>query len=114
MAARTELPCAAVKDHSRFLSDLHLNSIAVGQLVAEAARSLRIAPPREPTALANATVAEAAQALEELALLGRARSPTRSGRSRPASLPGSGLSRSRSRNARGRELSRPKHPGPGA
>jgi enediyne polyketide synthase len=70
VAARAELPPWAVKDDSRLLRDLHLSSIAVGQLVAEAARSLDVAPPIEPTAFANATVAEVAEALEELARTG--------------------------------------------
>ena len=74
VAARAELPCSSVKDDSRFLSDLHLNSIAVGQLVAEAARSLHVAPPIEPTAFANATVVDVARALADLARTNRGRS----------------------------------------
>jgi enediyne polyketide synthase len=70
VAARAELPPWAVKDDSRLLSDLHLSSIAVGQLVAETARSLDLAPPIEPTAFANATVAQVAEALEDLARTG--------------------------------------------
>src|SRR5262249_1467761 len=45
---------------------LHLNSIAVGQLVAEAARRLGLPSPAAPTDYAAATVAGIAQALEEL------------------------------------------------
>jgi enediyne polyketide synthase len=36
VAERAELPASAVRDESRMLSDLHLNSITVGQLVSEA------------------------------------------------------------------------------
>ncbi len=67
VAARAELPAVAVKDDSRMLSDLHLNSISVGQLVAEAARRLNLPPPVGLTDFANATVAKVAQALEQLA-----------------------------------------------
>lgn len=70
VAERAELPPSAVKDNNRLLSDLHLNSITVGQLVAEASRSLGLAPPVAPTHYADATVAEVAQALEELVQTG--------------------------------------------
>jgi enediyne polyketide synthase len=63
LAERAELPASAVKDDSRLLDDLHLNSITVAQLVAEAARHLRRRPPADPTIYANATLAEAAEAL---------------------------------------------------
>lgn len=64
VAARIELPAATVGDDHRMLDELHLNSITVGQLVAEAARSLGRAVPLSPTEYANATVAEIARALE--------------------------------------------------
>lgn len=64
VATRIELPAATVRDEHRMLDDLHLNSITVGQLVAEAARSLGRAVPLSPTEYANATVAEIARALE--------------------------------------------------
>lgn len=67
VAERAELPPEAVGDDSRLLSDLHLNSISVGQLVAEAARRLGLRPPASPTDYAQATVAEVARALEEQA-----------------------------------------------
>ena len=66
VALRTELPIAAIGDHHRFLSDLHLNSITVGQLVSEATRTLGLQAPSDPTAYANATLAEVAAALSEL------------------------------------------------
>lgn len=65
MAERAELPPTAIQDESRLLSDLHLNSISVGQLVAEAARRLGLKPPSSPTDYSRATVAEVAQALQE-------------------------------------------------
>jgi enediyne polyketide synthase len=67
VAARAELPASAVRDHDRLLSDLHLNSITVSQLIAEAARCRNLLPPVSPTDFANATVAQLAQALDDLA-----------------------------------------------
>jgi len=67
VASRAELPPEAVRDDSRLLSDLHLNSISVGQLVADAARRLGQQPPASPSDYANATVAEVVQALTERA-----------------------------------------------
>ncbi|HEV2851243.1 MAG TPA: SDR family NAD(P)-dependent oxidoreductase [Thermoanaerobaculia bacterium] len=72
VAERAELPPASVADDSRLLSDLHLNSISVGQLVVEASRRLGLRPPAAPTDYARATVAEVAQALEEQAPSGSA------------------------------------------
>jgi acyl transferase domain-containing protein len=69
VAARAELPASAVRDDSRLLSDLHLNSITVGQLVVEASRRLGLGPPASPTDYALATVAEVAAALAERARL---------------------------------------------
>lgn len=63
IAARAELPLEAVKPDSRMLDDLHLNSITVGQIVAEAARRMGVPPPLSPTDYADATVAAIAEAL---------------------------------------------------
>lgn len=65
VAERAELPLAAVGEESRLLSDLHLNSISVGQLVAEAARRLGLRPPTQVTDYARSTVAEVAAVLAE-------------------------------------------------
>lgn len=65
VAERSELPLAAVRDDSRLLSDLHLSSISVGQLVGEAARRLGLRPTAAPTDYAQASVAEIARSLEE-------------------------------------------------
>ncbi len=70
VAERAELPAAAVSDDSRMLSDLHLNSITVGQLVAEAAKRLGVPPLTGLTEFANATVGQIAQALAELSRSG--------------------------------------------
>jgi len=67
VAERLELPIATVEDESRLLDDLHLNSISVAQLVAEAARHLSVPPPPAPTHYANATLSEIAKALEAAA-----------------------------------------------
>jgi enediyne polyketide synthase len=63
VAERTELPVSTLRDDSRMLDDLHLNSITVAQLVAEASRRLNLAPPPAPTHYANSTLAEIAQTL---------------------------------------------------
>lgn len=69
VAQRTELPLAAIDDHHRFLSDLHLNSISVGQLISQTTQQLGLPAPLDPTAFANATLAEVAAALTELRTL---------------------------------------------
>lgn len=66
VAARAELPVSTVRDESRMLSDLHLNSITVGQLISEAAKQLDLPRVVGLTDFANASVAEIARALEEL------------------------------------------------
>lgn len=66
VAKQTELPPAAVREDHRLLGDLHLNSITVSQLVAEASRRLGLAAPTAPTDYARATVADVAKALEEI------------------------------------------------
>jgi enediyne polyketide synthase len=63
VAERLELPVTTIEDQSRLLDDLHLNSITVAQLVAEAARRLDLPPPPAPTHYANSTIAEIAEAL---------------------------------------------------
>lgn len=65
VAQRTELPPATVGKDSRLLSDLHLNSITVSELVLEAASQLGMSPPTSPTDFADATITEIAQALDE-------------------------------------------------
>lgn len=65
VAARAELPLDAVRDNDRLLGDLHLNSIAVGQLVAEAARHLQLTPPAALLDYSSVTLADLAQALNE-------------------------------------------------
>ena len=65
-AAHLELPVETVQSGSRLLGDLHLNSIAIGQLVGQAARRLNLAPPASPTEYAAATVGELADALDAM------------------------------------------------
>ncbi|HVF90428.1 MAG TPA: SDR family NAD(P)-dependent oxidoreductase [Blastocatellia bacterium] len=67
VAERAELPPSSVKDDSKLLSDLHLNSITVGQLITEAARRMGLRRPVSPTDYADASVGEIALALDELA-----------------------------------------------
>lgn len=70
VAQRTELPEAQLDAQWRLLDDLHMNSISVAELVAEASRCLAKSPPRAPTELANASLAELAERLEAAANLG--------------------------------------------
>lgn len=69
VAERAELPEETVRNTDRMLSDLHLNSITVGELVNEAARVLGLAASTTPTAYANASLVELAEALTERARL---------------------------------------------
>ncbi|HEU4324589.1 MAG TPA: type I polyketide synthase, partial [Roseiflexaceae bacterium] len=75
VAGRLEMPLEAVRPGDRLLSDLHLNSIAVGQLVVEAARQLHIAPPVATTEYADATVEAMAQALVRRSEMGEQPQP---------------------------------------
>ena len=70
VATKAELPLDAVVDDSRLLVDLHLNSIAVGQIVAEASRSLGLQASVAPNEYADATLGQIAQALEESRITG--------------------------------------------
>ncbi|MFO1360463.1 SDR family NAD(P)-dependent oxidoreductase [Plasticicumulans sp.] len=65
-AARAELPAAVPDANCRPLADLHLNSIAVGQVVVQACRALGLPAPVEPTQFASADLATIARALDEL------------------------------------------------
>ncbi len=67
VAERAELPLASVHAHSRFLNDLHLNSITVGQLAGEAAKRLGLGTLKRPTDIANSTVSKLAALLENWA-----------------------------------------------
>jgi len=71
VAERTELPAASIQASCRLLRDLHLNSITVSQIVAEAARRLTLTPPVAPTDYSAVSIADIAAALDELRLNGR-------------------------------------------
>ncbi|HYP30165.1 MAG TPA: type I polyketide synthase [Blastocatellia bacterium] len=66
VAERAELPESVVKEDNRLLSDLHLNSITVTQIVTEVAQRMGLRRPFSPTDYADATVGEVAQALSAL------------------------------------------------
>lgn len=70
VAAKLELPLGAVGEQDRLLSDLHINSIAVTQIVAEAARRLGMNTPMAPTEFATLTVADVAASLNAMAQQG--------------------------------------------
>ena len=79
VARRTQLPPAAIKLEHRFLSDLHLNSITISQIMLEAAGQLALPAPVTPAEFTNVTIAEAAEALEAL----RSQAPYRSAEKHP-------------------------------
>jgi len=64
VAIRCELPVEAIGGGDRFLSDLHLTSIAVSAIAAEAARALSRPPLVAPNEFADATLAELADAID--------------------------------------------------
>ncbi|MCA2218282.1 type I polyketide synthase [Jidongwangia harbinensis] len=63
VAARAELPIDAVPADSHLLTDLHLNSITVAQIAADAAAALGVRPLLEPTEFADATLGRLAEVL---------------------------------------------------
>ena len=75
VAECAELPVSTVQDESRMLSDLHLNSITVSQLVSKAAKRLGLARIAGLTDFADASVAEVARAMEDLKRAGSAAHP---------------------------------------
>ncbi|NJP65953.1 type I polyketide synthase [Streptomyces spiramenti] len=66
VAERVELPVDLVRNDSRLLDDLHLSSIAVGQLVNLAAARVGVAVSQTPSNFATATLAEVADVLDGL------------------------------------------------
>ncbi|MGW8527909.1 SDR family NAD(P)-dependent oxidoreductase [Nocardiopsis sp. NPDC055824] len=65
VAERAELPLASVTGDTRLRADLHLNSITVAQLIAEAARRLSLPVPAHLTEHSGATIAQIAELLAE-------------------------------------------------
>jgi enediyne polyketide synthase len=65
-ADRAELPLEAVQPNSNPIDELHLSSITVGQIVAQAARDLDLPAVATTSAFATSTLAEIAQTLDEL------------------------------------------------
>ncbi|HZB29042.1 MAG TPA: SDR family NAD(P)-dependent oxidoreductase, partial [Streptosporangiaceae bacterium] len=58
LADALELPAAAIGDEDRLLSDLHLNSLRVAQLVGNAATACGRAIPAEPLSLSDVSVGD--------------------------------------------------------
>jgi enediyne polyketide synthase len=67
-AERAELPIEAVNPDSGLLDELHLSSITVGQVVADAVRAKGLPPGAATLSFATATVREIADALDALAV----------------------------------------------
>ncbi|MFF5211172.1 SDR family NAD(P)-dependent oxidoreductase [Streptosporangium sp. NPDC000396] len=72
VAAHAEFPLEAVQADSKFLDDLHLSSIVVGEIVGEAMRRLGLSSPAAPTGYATATLGQVAETLEQLVATGEA------------------------------------------
>ena len=70
IADALELPPAEIRETDRLLSDLHLNSLLVGQLAARAALECGRVVPAAPLSLADASVADIAAVVEALPLAG--------------------------------------------
>lgn len=66
VAKHVELSLDLVLPTSKLLSDLHLSSITVARLLADAARAMGVPPLADPTSYANATIEEATAALEAM------------------------------------------------
>lgn len=66
VAERLELSPEDVNDQDRLLGDLHLNSLAVTQLIAELSKRLGMSAPAAPTDYSTFTIAAVGQAIEEL------------------------------------------------
>ena len=66
VAKHVDLSMDLVLPTSKLLSDLHLSSITVARLLADAARAMGVPPLADPMSFANATIEEATAALEAL------------------------------------------------
>ncbi|WP_106402059.1 type I polyketide synthase [Actinocorallia populi] len=67
-----EFPLESVQADSKFLDDLHLSSIVVGQIVGEAMKKLGLDRPAAPTGYATATLGQVAETLTRLVETGEA------------------------------------------
>jgi enediyne polyketide synthase len=65
VAKSSDLPSSAIHDNHRLLTDLHLNSITVGQIIVEVGRQIGLQAPSDPTAYADASLEQIATAMEE-------------------------------------------------
>ncbi len=73
IAERTGLPIWTIQDGNRMLSDLHLNSITVGEIIIKITASRGLIPPADLTGYANASVSEIAAALDQFEEFGAGR-----------------------------------------
>lgn len=72
VAEFAEFPLESVQADSKFLDDLHLSSIVVGQIVGEAMKRLGLDRPAAPTGYATATLGQVAETLTQLLETGEA------------------------------------------
>ncbi|MEU6994497.1 SDR family NAD(P)-dependent oxidoreductase [Streptomyces sp. NPDC046465] len=67
IAGHVELPVAEIRPETRPLDDLHLNSITITQLMGEVLKTFGAPMPEPSTSVATATIAELAEAIDDLA-----------------------------------------------
>lgn len=67
IADHVELPVAQIQPETRPLDDLHLNSITITQLMSEVLKTFGAPIPEPSTSVATATIAELAEAIDDLA-----------------------------------------------
>lgn len=67
IAEHVELPVAEIQPETRPLDDLHLNSITITQLMGEVLKTFGAPMPEPSTSVATATIAELAEAIDDLA-----------------------------------------------
>lgn len=74
ISEHTGLPKWTIDDNSRMLSELHLNSITVGEIVAKMTAAQKIPIPADITVFANSSIREIADALDALKTYGEGQS----------------------------------------
>ncbi|PXX70613.1 enediyne polyketide synthase [Nocardia tenerifensis] len=77
IAERVELPLEGITPETRPLDDLHLSSITITQLVSDAMKLLGTEIPAPTTNVATATIAELAEAIDDLAQTARSDAPAK-------------------------------------
>jgi enediyne polyketide synthase len=75
VAQKLELSPDSINETARLSQDLHLSSIAAGEIVTSAARELKVRPPADVLPFTDNTITGLASALEQLGLEGATEAP---------------------------------------